>query len=181
MKKPILALALSTLSLSAMAEGWRFAPMFTDPAFKLEPTIAATIGATKPQSDSSATVYGLEMNVNCGLIQSPDNRIRTHISLSRANEGNYDATIFELSPRYTVPLGGGFSVGVGPSLGAVRVDPAAAGVSTETLFAYGVAAGVNYRSGAFYAGLDIGARRTNDKNGIDYDGRLATLKVGFNF
>lgn len=181
MKKPILAIALSFLSLSAMAEGWKFAPLLTDPGFKLEPTIAATVNSTKPQASGSATFYGLEMNVNCGLIQSPDNRIRTHISLNRANEGNYDATIFELSPRYTMPLWEGFSIGVGPSLGAVRVDPAAAGVSAETLFAYGVVAGLNYRRGAFYAGLDLGARRTNDKNGIDYDGRLATLKAGFNF
>lgn len=181
MKKTLLAVALSSLSLAAMAEGWKFAPVLSDPGFKFQPTVAAAVSSVKPEGASSDTAYGLELNFNCGLIQSPDNRIRTHFSVSRATEDAYDATVVELSPRYTVPVADGWSVGVGPSIGAVRVDPAAAGVATETMFAYGVVAGVNYRAGAFYAGLDLGARRTNDKNGIDYDGRAATLKVGFNF
>lgn len=182
MKKTLIALALSSLSLTAVAaEGWKFAPLFTEPGFKLDPTIAATVGSVKQQGGPTDTAYGVELNVNCGLIQSPDNRIRTHISLNRLTENTYDATLFELSPRYTVPLADGFSIGVGPSIGAARVDPSAAGVSGETLFAYGVVAGLNYRKGALYAGLDLGLRRTNDKNGIDFDSRGATLKVGFNF
>lgn len=181
MKKIILAVALSSLSVAAMAENWKFAPALKDPKFKFEPTIAATVGTIKPQGGSSETAYGIEMNFNCGLIQTPDNRIRTHFSVSRVDDNGYDATLVELSPRYTVPLSGGFSIGVGPSLGAARVDSATAGIATETVFAYGVVAGLNYRAGAFYAGLDLGVRRTNDKNSVDFDSRGATLKVGFNF
>lgn len=182
MKKTLLAVALSSLSLAAAAQEWRFAPALKDASFKFEPTIAATVGAVKPNGGGeTATAYGVELNFNCGLIQSPDNRIRTHLTFSQADEDDYDATMIELSPRYTVPLANGFSVGVGPSIGAVRVNPAVAGMDTETMFAYGLVAGVNYRSGAFYAGLDFGVRRTDDKNGIDYDSRGATLKVGYNF
>lgn len=181
MKKTLLAIALSTASVAAMAQEWKFAPVLSDSKFKFEPTIAATVSTVKPQGGSSDTAYGVEMNFNCGLIQSPDNRIRTHLSISRVDESNYDATIIELSPRYTVPLSNGFSIGVGPSLGAVRVDSAAAGAATETVFAYGLVAGVNYRSGAFYAGLDLGVRRTGNDNGVEFDSRGATLKVGFNF
>lgn len=181
MKKLLLAVTLSSLSAAAMAQNWKFAPALTESGFKFEPTIAATVSTIKPQGGSSDTAYGVEMNFNCGLIQSPDNRIRTHLSISRVDGNNYDATIIELSPRYTVPLSNGFSIGVGPSLGAVRVDATTAGAPTETVFAYGLVAGVNYRSGAFYAGLDLGARRTGNDNGVDFDSRGATLKVGFNF
>lgn len=182
MNKTLLAVALSTLSLAAAAQEWRFAPALKDAGFKFEPTIVATVGSVKPNGGGdTATAYGVELNFNCGLIQSPDNRIRTHFSVSRADEDEYDATMIELSPRYTVPLSNGFSIGVGPSLGAVRVNPAVAGADTETVFAYGVVAGLNYRAGALYAGLDLGVRRTNDKNDIDFDSRGVTLKVGYNF
>ena len=181
MKKTLLAVALSSLSIAASAENWKLAPAFTDGAFKFAPTIAATVSTVKPQGGSSETAYGVELNFNCGLIQSPDNRIRTHLSFSRADGDKYDATVVELSPRYTVPLGEGFSVGVGPSLGAARVDSATVGVPTETVFAYGVVAGLNYRKGALYAGLDFGMRRTSEQSSVDFDSRAATLKVGFNF
>lgn len=181
MKKTLVAVALSTLSFAAMAQDWRFAPALSDAGFKFEPAVAAMVSSVKPHGDSGATAYGVDLNFNCGLIQSPDNRMRTHVSLSRVNEDHYDATIVELSPRYTVPVGDGLSIGVGPSLGAVRVDPAAAGIASRTVFAYGVVAGLNYRKGALYAGLELGLRRTNEKNGIDYDSRGVTLKVGYNF
>lgn len=74
--------------------------------------------SASPEEVCSDTAYGVEMNFNCGLIQSPDNRIRTHLSISRVDGNSYDATIIELSPRYTVPLSHGFSIGAGPSLGA---------------------------------------------------------------
>lgn len=179
MKKIALALALASASTVALANGWKFAPGL-DSSFKFAPTVAATVGTVKQNGGGdSATLAGLELNFNCGLLQSPDNRIRTHFSISRADEKGYDATVIELSPRYTVPLGNGFSVGVGPSLGMVRLE--ASGLPNENLFAYGVAGGVNYRAGAFYAGFDLNARRTNEKSGLDYDSRGATLKVGFNF
>lgn len=181
MKKSLIAIVLSSLSVAASAADWKFAPLFNDAGFSFDPAIAATVGAVKPQGGSSATAYGVELNFNCGLLQSPDNRMRTHLSLSSVDEDAYDATVIELSPRYTVPVGSGMSIGIGPSLGAVRVNSAAAGVATETVFAYGLVAGVNYRRGALYAGLDLGVRRTDDKGGIDYDSRAATLKVGFNF
>lgn len=181
MKKLLLAVVVSSLSAGAMADGLKFAPVLSDQAFKFEPTIALTVGTVKPNGESSETAYGVELNFNCGLLQTSDNRIRTHLSLSRVNDNNYDATIIEMSPRYTLPLASGFSVGVGPSLGAVRVDPDAAGANRETFFAYGIVGGVNYRMGALYAGLDLGVRRTNEKNHSDFDSRYAALKVGINF
>lgn len=179
MKKSLLAVALLSLPFSAMAEGWKFAPALSDAAFRFEPTIAATVGAVKPTGSGEGTGYGLELNFNCGLIQSPDNRVRTHLALSRVDKSRYDATLLDLSPRYTVPLSNGLSIGFGPSLGGVRLDPSATG--SETLFAYGLVGGLNYRMGALYAGLDVGVRRTTEKSDLDFDSSYATLKVGVNF
>lgn len=177
LQKIAFAAAVASISTAAMAEGWRFAPI-TEPGFKMEPTLAATVGSVKPKDGESATAVGLDFNFNCGLLQSPDNRMRTHLSFSRVDEASYEATNIELSPRYTVPIGEGLSAGVGPSLGVVSLD---VGGNEERLFAVGLAGGVNYRMGAFYAGADLRLQRTREKNGFDYDNWAATAKLGINF
>lgn len=181
MNKLLLAIIASSLSAGAMADGLRFAPLLSDSGFKFAPTLAVMAGAVKPSGESGEAVYGIDLNFNCGLLQTPENRIRTHLTLSRVSDSNYDATLIEMSPRYTVPLASGFSIGVGPSLGAVRIDPDVVGRNRETLFAYGLVGGVNYRMGALYAGLDLGVRRTGEKNHTDFDSTYATLKLGINF
>lgn len=179
----ILFLASATvlaLPAVAQADGWRFAPLLSDPAFKLEPTLALTAGHLNPTRSGadSANAFGIEANFNCGLIQSPDNRIRTHLGISRADEDGDQVTVFELSPRYTVPLGGGLSVGAGPSLSLIRAE---SDDRRENLFGYGAAGGVNYRQGAFYAGADLRYQASTEKDDLDFDHWAVTAKVGVNF
>ena len=116
------ATAASLFALPAQAEGWRFAPLLTDPDFQLEPSLALTAAHVEPTNDGADSVnaFGIELNFNCGLIQSPDNRIRTHLSMSRIDEDDAEVTTFALSPRYTLPMGGGLSIGAGPSLALVK-------------------------------------------------------------
>jgi hypothetical protein len=178
MKKTALALALLTTATLASAQSWRFLPLFNDPNFQLKPTLALTGGTVNPSDAPDAGVWGLEFNFNCGLVQSPDNRIRTYLQINRSDKDGVKATNFELSPRYTVPLGEGFTVGAGPSLTAVRVS--APGVS-ETLYGAGVAAGLDWRMGSLYAGVDLRWHDTSAKNGVQYDSTAVGLKVGFNF
>jgi hypothetical protein len=180
MKKIVLAAALAAAAVPALAEGWRFAPLFSDPGFKLEPTVALTVASVDPKEGDSATSYGVDINFNCGILQDPQNRMRTHINIHQADEDGTQATAFELSPRYTVPLGNGLSVGVGPSLGAFKVKVDAAGFD-ETYFGIGLAAGVNYRLGKFYAGADVRYHATGEKQGVDYDHTTAGVKLGMNF
>ena len=169
--------ALALLSSAALADGWTFAPMLTDPSFKLEPTLALSAGAVKLKNMDSMSTVGLEFNFNCGLLQSPDKRMRTHLSVSKVDDNGFKATDIELSPRYTVPLGNGLSAGVGPSLGLVAVKAG----SDEKLFSYGLAGGVNFRSGAFYAGADLRMQNTSTKNNVNYDSWAMNAKVGMNF
>lgn len=183
MKKITLAALLASAvftSTAALADGWRIFPMHGDPGFKLEPTLAVTVNNIDPRNSAadSATAYGIDLNFNCGLIQDPQNRMRTHLIVSQADENNIEQTSFELSPRYTMPLGGGLAIGVGPSLGSFKVK---AGAFDETYFGIGLAAGVDYKTGPFYAGADVRYHSTSEKNGVDNDHMVAGVKLGINF
>jgi hypothetical protein len=184
MTKTILRLSAAAALLGALiapaqaAGGWTFLPGLNDPGFKFAPTLALTANSNKPDRGSSATGYGIDLNFNCALIQSPDQRIRTHLNISHTSKDGQTVNAFELSPRYTIPLGAGLSVGVGPSLALFRAD---AGSGNKNLFGAGVATGMNYNVGAFYTGFDLRYHSTKAKDGVDYDPTSIGVKVGVNF
>lgn len=178
MEKLALAAALVTLSFAASAEGWRFAPLLTDSSFKLEPSIALTANSVDPKDGSRDTGVGIDFNFNCALLQDPQNRVRTHINIGHNNDNGVKVNAFELSPRYTIPMGQGLSVGIGPSLAVYKVN---ASNYDETLLAAGVAAGVNYRAGALFLGADVRYHNTEEKQGADFDNWTVGLKAGINF
>ena len=119
----LLVAGLALGATASHADGLKFFPGL-DKGFKAEPSIALSVGvmSASATNDDSMFVYGLDFNMNCGLIQTPDNRIRTHVQINHVDESGMKSTSFELSPRYTLPLGSGFSVGAGPVLGAVMAD-----------------------------------------------------------
>ncbi|AXS79600.1 hypothetical protein [Dechloromonas sp. HYN0024] len=170
-------LALGTTA--SHADGLRFFPGL-DKDFKAEPSLALSagvMGAAATNSDSMF-VYGLDFNMNCGLIQTPDNRIRTHVQINHVDESGMKATSFELSPRYTVPLGSGFSLGAGPVLGVVLADN---GRNDKSLFGYGAVVGANYRKGMYYSGLDLRYLNTSQSDGVSFENWALMAKVGINF
>jgi Outer membrane protein beta-barrel domain len=178
MKKSLIAAALLGVVSLANAQSWKVLPLFTDPAHKLQPTLALTVDNVKPDGASSATSTGLEFNFNCGLIQDPDNRIRTSLKLHRSKEDGLTATTFELSPRYTLPLGNGLSVGAGPSLASVRLTGAG---PSRSLWGAGVAVGAEWRTGAMFVGADLRWHDMQKKNGVGYDHTSVGVRVGINF
>ena len=181
-KATLLAAALATASLTAAAQGAQFAPLLTDPNFKLEPSLALVAGSLKPQDGSSDLYAGVELNFNCGLFQTADKRMRTHLLVGSYDKGGVELTTVELSPRYTMPMGNGFSVGIGPGIAYVSADAAN---QESSHFAWMVAGGMNYRSGAYYAGVDLRYQDTHEKRvaGVDRDtdNWLLAAKVGINF
>ena len=169
-----------TLGASAShADGLRFFPGL-ETGFKAEPSVAITGGVmnAKAANDDTNFVYGLDFNMNCGLIQTPDNRIRTHVQINHTNESGVKATSCELSPRYTLPIGSGFSVGAGPVIGMVKVDN---GVADKNLFAYGAVVGANFRKGMYYSGLDLRYLNTSERNNVELENWALIAKVGINF
>ena len=182
MKKIIIAVALATSASAVMADGWKFAPLFTDPSFKLQPTVALTVGVIDPKESNMdpMTAVGVDFNFNCGILQDPQNRMRTHLNISQGSKDDVKVLAVELSPRYTRPLGDGMSVGYGPSLSAYKFKDDATGFEMKRL-GLGVAVGVNYRAGAFYAGADLRYHATNEKNDTSFQNVAAGAKVGMNF
>lgn len=174
-----LALAGLTFAGAAQADGIRFFPAL-EKGFKLEPTLAVTGGMTHAAGtrDDNMGSYGIDFNMNCGLFQTPANRIRTHVQINRVDESGIKATSFELSPRYTLPLGAGLSIGAGPALAMVSVDN---GNADRNLFGYGAVAGLNFRAGMFYAGTDIRYLNTNERDRVQFENWTWLAKVGVNF
>lgn len=167
------------LAPSAHAEGWQFLPLLNDPQYKPEITLAITGNRLQPDQGRDADAWGIDLNMNCGLLQSPDKRIRTHVNLSRSDEAGVKVTAFELSPRYTMPLAmPGVSIGAGPSLAVFKVE---GGGADRSLTGLGLAAGVNYRVGSFYAGADVRYHGTAARSGVDLDPVTLGLKLGINF
>lgn len=176
------ALVVAGLALAASAshaEGLTFLPGL-NAGFKFEPTLAVSVGGMNAAAarDDSLTVYGIDFNMNCGLIQTPANRIRTHIQINHVDESGVKSTSFELSPRYTLPIGGGFSVGAGPALALVKVDNSN---TDKNLFGYGAVAGLNYRAGMLYAGADVRYLNTTERNNVQFENWAVLAKVGINF
>lgn len=172
---------LATLAISgtaAQAADWQFLPALNDPSYKPDLALAVTGSRVIPGTGPNANALGLELSMYCGLIQTPDRRLRTHVNLSRSDKHGTEVTAFELSPRYTVPLSQGLSVGVGPSLAVFGVSTPA---SDKSLFGIGVAAGVNYRVGMLYTGFDVRYHSTIDRGTVDHDPVTLAAKVGINF
>lgn len=181
MKKTLALIALlGTATLAQAGDGWTFLPILNDPSLKLEPTLALSVDRLDPRTGgvSAGTATGLELNFNCGLIQSPGNRIRTALKLHRFSETGLKATTMELSPRYTVPLAQGLALGAGPSLAAARVR---AGGRDATQWGAGLALGLDWRAGALYAGADLRWHDMRQKAGVDVDHTSIGLKLGVNF
>lgn len=172
-----LTVALAALTAPAHAGEWTFLPILK-PGYKAAPSLALTLNSNDSSSQSTADAIGVDFNFNCGLVQSPDQRIRTHFNLSQSDKNGTKVTGYELSPRYTIPFGDGMSAGFGPSLAAFSVDQ---GATSTTLYGVGAAAGVNYRAGMLFAGADLRIHNTSAKNGVDYSPTSLGLKVGVNF
>jgi long-subunit fatty acid transport protein len=173
------ALAAVVLSASAAhAASWQWLPMVNDPGYKAEPSLAITGNRVLPGTGPNANAFGLEFNANCGLVQSPDKRIRTHVNLSRTDQDGVKVTALELSPRYTVPLGQGLSVGFGPSLGVFQVNTPA---RDRNLLGVGAAVGLNFRSGVLYTGFDVRYHSTVERDNVDHDPLTFGAKIGVNF
>lgn len=175
----LLVAGLALGATASQADGLKFFPGLQS-GFKHEPSVALTAGvmSAPATNDDSMFVYGLDINMNCGLIQTSDNRIRTHIQINHTDQSGMKSTSFELSPRYTVPLGSGFSVGAGPVLGVVLADN---GRNEKSLFGYGAVVGANYRKGMYYSGLDLRYLNTSESAGLGFENWALIAKVGINF
>lgn len=178
---PVLfAAALSLTATASHAEGLRFFPGFQS-GYTFGPTLAVSAGVvnvTDVDDHDADFVYGLDFNFNCLLMQTPENRMRTHLQVNHTDDSGLTSTSFELSPRYTPAIGGGFAIGVGPVVALVMADN---GAADKNLFGYGLVGGLEYRRGMFYSGVDLRYLATTESDEVEFANWALLAKLGINF
>lgn len=175
----LLAAGLTLSAAPSHAESLRFLPGLQS-GYEFAPTLAVAAGvANVPDANHDADfIFGLDFNFNCLLVQTPENRMRTHLQLNHTGKSGWKSTALELSPRYTLPVGEGFAVGAGPVLALVFADN---GQKNRSLFGVGVVGGVEFRHGRFYTGADLRYLETIERRTVDFDNWALLAKIGVNF
>ena len=128
MKKNIVGLLVGSLLLPVVAQaddGWTFLAGTKD-GYTAEPTISLLAGQMAPGTSGvdSGSMSGIELSLNCPLLQPPTNRIRQQASLTQYDKAGIKITNFEINPHYVVEVSPGLEVGGGPGLGYVTTDTA---------------------------------------------------------
>ena len=167
---------------ASQADGLRFFAG-KEAGFKFEPTIALTGGVMNATAanDDANFVYGLDFNMNCGLIQTPTGVVRTKLSVNKFDKAGLELTTVELNPRWTIPVAKDLTFGVGPGIGWVKAD----GGRNVDMFAWQAGADLDYRIGQLNLGLGARWQDTVNKNlGGGREGAdnwLVQAKVGIAF
>lgn len=148
------------------------------PGFKFDPTLTVIGGSSfsTTRGGKALGTVGVGFDINCGAFQDPDNRIRTHISLTDTFGHGVNAQTFDLSIRYTLPVAKDVNLSLGPSVAAVNARLYDANNNRYSLLAgYGAAGGLEYRHGHAYAGIDAEYLDTSKHR----ETRLPTAKLLF--
>lgn len=187
MKKQTSLGLLSALLLSsgtAVAEGqWNFLAGM-DKNYVAEPTLSLMIGNLNPDigNASSDTISGLELSLNCPLLQPPSNKIRQQVSYNRYDDQGLKISTFELNPHYVIEAAPGLGIGFGPGLGYVKAETA---TESEGMLALQLGASLHYTAlGKLFLGAEARYQATQSDDFAGQKGadnfRVA-LKAGYNF
>lgn len=176
--------ALLLTSGSAMAAGeWNFLAGL-DKDYVAQPTLSIMAGSLDPdiKGASSDTLTGLELSLNCPLLQPPTNKIRQQISYSRYDDQGLKISSFELNPHYVIEAMPGLGLGFGPGFGYVKAETAA---ESEGMFALQLGASLHYTAmGPLFFGAEARYQATQSDAFAGQKGadniRIA-LKAGYSF
>ncbi len=187
MKKRNLALtgAILLVTGNAQAAGdWNFLAGTKD-GFVAEPAISLMLGQMDPGNNmDSDIITGIELSLNCPLLQPPSNRIRQQASYTTYDDNGVKITSLEINPHYVVEVAPGLEIGGGPGLGYVMVDN---GVADDAVFGLQLGVSAHY---TLQSPLFIGAEARYQITGEDNFGAASksdvnnyriALKVGYSF
>jgi hypothetical protein len=119
-----------------------------------------TGGIMDPQHVGSGDAWGLELAMNCGLLQTPTGVVRTKLSVNKFDKAGLELTTVELNPRWTIPVAKDLTFGVGPGIGWVKAD----GGRNVDMFAWQAGADLDYRIGQLNLGLGaLAGHREQDR------------------
>ena len=187
MKKQLSITLLSTLLLSsgsAFAQGqWNFMAGM-DANYVAEPTLSLVVGNLDPDINgaNNDTVSGIELSLNCPLLQPPSNKIRQQISYTRYSDGGLKINSFEINPHYVIESASGFGVGFGPGIGYVKAETAN---QSESMLALQLGVSLHYKAmDNLFLGAEARYQATQGDNFAGQKGAdnfRGTIKVGYSF
>lgn len=174
----LIAAGLALGATAAQAQGLKVPGM--ENFSKYEPTIALTGGVVNaPAANDDATgAFGLELAMNVALLQNIDKRIRTYLQYNRVDSSGVRVNLLEFSPRFMMAVGNNISVGIGPVLSWVDAETSA---GDKNLFGYGAVAGIDYRMGNWYTGLDLRYLNTAADESVTFENVMLQAKIGLRF
>ena len=188
MKRSLTVMLAGSMLMSAAAHAgeWTFLAG-VKPDYKAEPALSVIAGQMSPgiSGMKDGTITGIELSLNCPLLQPPTNRIRQQVSLTQYDESGTKITNIELNPHYVVEVLPGLELGGGPGLGYIMTDTPAL---DPNLWGLSVGLSAHYTAmGPLFLGAEYRYQVTSKKNfggsiGKDNlnNGRF-DIKVGYSF
>ena len=172
----VLVLGVSLLaSQAAMAGEWNFLAGTKD-GYKAEPIVSLMAGNMDFDKTDGA-IMGVEVSLNCPLIQPPTNRIRQQASITSYDENGVAVTNLEINPHYVVEVADKLEIGAGPGFGYLASDGA-------DMLGFQLGASVHYTGLPVFIGAEWRMQMTtavdSDVDG-DADNTRFAVKVGYAF
>lgn len=184
-KIAISAAMLATFSTASFAEkSWEFFPGTQDD-FIFDPTISLMAGQMQSVSEvgDAAIGVGVELSINCPLVQPPTNRVRQQISYFNYQDGDSTLHTVEINPHYIVEVMPKLEIGAGPGFGFISAD---VNGKTANMGAFQLGGSVHYRMNSMFIGAEARYQWTTTAdvgNGTDNGAKnaRAVIKVGYDF
>ena len=181
---PLIAIssALAIVSANIQAEeSWTWLAVTKD-GYVAEPAISVMLGTLDPDVNGvdSDTITGIELSLNCPLVQPPSNRIRQQVSFVTYDNDGFEITSIELNPHYVIETSPGLELGFGPGLGYVMAE--SNGLDDSAL-ALQLGVSAHYTAmGPLFIGAEARMQVTDDFDGGDgIDNLRVGVKVGYSF
>ncbi len=153
--------------------------------YTAQPAVSLMFGMLDPDVDGadSDAITGIELSLNCPMLQPPTNRIRQQISYAKYDKNGVELTSIEANPHYVIETSPGLELGFGPGVGYVMAK-SEGGALDDGAFALQLGASAHYTGmGPLFIGAEARYQMTTDFDGIDdnINNFRVALKVGYSF
>jgi hypothetical protein len=125
--------------------------------------------------EAAAAVYGIEISLQCPLVNHEKNYIRQHFSLIRQQGKKLKTVSLELNPQYKLIALPVVELGLGPSVGLIFTNTSS---KNKPVFNYGLGAGIVFNVKHFFLGLESRYACTKKVSFTGLDNKMESVEVG---
>lgn len=181
----IMTIAASMGVATAQAQDWRFFPGGDDD-YRAQPTVSLIYGRTMPSATGfkDGNIAGIELSLNCPMLQPPRNRIRQQLSYIHYSQADKEIDALEINPHYVVEIAPDLEIGGGPGLAYIKTTTQ---INDPSLWGLNLGLSVHYRGlGPVFIGAEYRYQITSDEdfgNGTkeDLNNSRYDIKLGYEF